>query len=148
MIPVLVGRADMPATDALPEPLKALAKRNGMTLRDAGFEQDFDQLVNAILGRPRNYLKTELDRVRRLLRAIRLSTLLVPAVTAAVVLALWVGLLDAFTLDTRAASYLLWAGDILTVTVTATNNIMGPSGFSSCASNGGTFTLSNNLAAT
>lgn len=113
IIPVLVGAADMPGEDALPAPLQALSKRNGTTLRDAAFEQDFDQLVNAILGRPRGYLKTELDRLQRLLRAIKLSTLLVPAVAALVMLALWVGLLDALTLDTRAASYLLWAGEQL-----------------------------------
>lgn len=113
IIPVLVGGASMPAADDLPEVLGDLSRHNAAELRDAGFEQDFDQLVNAILGRPRGYLKTEFHRLQRLLRAIRLSSLLVPAVTVLVVLALWIGLLDLFTLDTRAASYLLWAGEQL-----------------------------------
>lgn len=111
IIPVLVGGAEMPGEDDLPAPLKPLSRRNGMVLRDAGFEQDFDQLLNAILGRPRGYLKTELQRLRRLVHAVRWSAVLVPAVAAAIVLALWIGLLDAFTLDTRAASHLLWVGE-------------------------------------
>ncbi len=113
LIPVLVGGARMPAAERLPDALRALATRNATELRDAGFEQDFDQLVNAILDRPRGYLKTELDRVQRLLRAIRVSTLLVPTVALLVVIAIWVGALEAFTLDTRAASYLMWAGEQL-----------------------------------
>lgn len=116
IIPVLVGGAQMPSADELPEALRGLARRNACELRDAAFERDFDQLVDAILERPRGYLKTELDRLQRLLRAIRLSSLLVPAVTLLAVLSLWVGLLDLFTLDTRAASYLLWAGEQLSPT--------------------------------
>lgn len=113
IIPVLVDGAAMPDAADLPELLHGLGKRNATSLRDAGFEPDFDQLVNAILGRPRGYLKTELHRLQRLLRAIRISSLLVPTVGLGVVLALWIGLLDVFTLDTRAASYLLWAGEHL-----------------------------------
>ena len=111
VIPVLVGGARMPGHGELPEALRALSDRNGMAMSDARFEQDFDLLVNAILGRPRGYLKTELDRLQRLLRAIRLSTLLVPTTTVMVVLAIWIGLLEALYLDTRAASYLMWAGE-------------------------------------
>lgn len=113
VIPVLVDGAGMPAASDLPQPLQGLARLNAASLRDAGFEQDFDLLVDDMLGRPRGYLRTELDRLQRLLQALKVSSLLVPVVAVFVVLALWMGVLDEFTLDTKAASYLLWAGEQL-----------------------------------
>ena len=111
VIPVLVGGAAMPSAERLPEALRGLARLNAASLRDAGFEQDFDLLVDDMLGRPRGYVRRELDRLQRLLKAIRLSSLLVPGLVVILLLALWTRALDFFTLDTRAASYLLWAAD-------------------------------------
>jgi CHASE2 domain-containing sensor protein len=113
VIPVLVGGAAMPAAEDLPEALRRLARLNAATLRDAGFEQDFDLLVDNMLGRPRGYVHRELDRLQRLLLAIRVSSLLVPALVVIVLLGVWMRALDFFTLDTRAASYLLWLADEL-----------------------------------
>lgn len=113
IIPVLVGGAAMPSADQLPAPVHDLCKHSAIELRDAihDFEHDFDRLVDAVLGRRRSRVKTEIDRSRRQLQAIKRSAWLAPLVAAIVILAVWVGLLDFFTLDTRAASYLLWAGE-------------------------------------
>jgi len=107
VVPVLVGGADMPDPEAMPAALKALADRHAIVLRDAFFEQDFDLLVDDLLGRQRGYARTELDRLQRLLQAIKVSSLLVPSLAVLVLLGLWLGLLDEFALDTGASSHLL-----------------------------------------
>ena len=48
VIPVLVGGAAMPRTDALPVPLAALARRNAIEVSDSRFSFDADRLVAAI----------------------------------------------------------------------------------------------------
>lgn len=111
VIPVLVGGARMPAEEALPEPLRALARRNAASLGDASFERDFDALVDDVLQRPRGYLRRELDRLTRLLRAIKVGSLLVPTLALAVVLAAWVSLLAPLNVDLMARNTLLWLAD-------------------------------------
>ena len=112
VIPVLVGGARMPAADELPEPLRPLAHRNAATLHDATFERDFEVLVDDILGRPRGFVRRELDRFQRLARVATWSAFAAPAIAIILALAVWMKALDAFGLDTRAASYLLWAADL------------------------------------
>jgi TIR domain len=48
VIPVLVGGAAVPAQAELPETLKGLARRQAIPIRDAGFNQDASELVQAI----------------------------------------------------------------------------------------------------
>jgi hypothetical protein len=48
VIPVLVGVAKMPAVDALPETIRALARRNAVELRPERFRADCQELVIAI----------------------------------------------------------------------------------------------------
>ena len=111
VIPVLVGGARMPAADALPEPLRALAGRNAASLGDASFGRDFDALVDDILQRPRGYVRRELDRLQRLLRALKVGSLMVPALALAVVLAAWVSLLAPLNVDQLSRNTLLWLAD-------------------------------------
>lgn len=107
VIPVLVGGALMPDEESLPTPLKRMAKLNAIAVRDAGFEQDFDLLLDDMLGRPRGYVRREYDRLRRLFVAIEVSALLAPVLVAVVVLGLWLGVLDRLALNTGAATHLL-----------------------------------------
>ena len=107
VIPVLVDGAAMPSADQLPEPLNGLARRNAAIVRDDTFEQDFDLLVDDLLGRPRNYLRREFDRMQRLLLALKVSTVLLPALVTLTVLGLWLGALDRISLNIGAASHLL-----------------------------------------
>ncbi|QID19210.1 CHASE2 domain-containing protein [Nitrogeniibacter mangrovi] len=111
VVPVLVGGAQMPAEAELPEALKALHLRNAAIVDDASFERDFNALVDDILQRPRGYLRREVDRLTRLVRALRLTSLLVPVLAVVVVLALWVSLLAPLNLDTLAENSLLWLAD-------------------------------------
>lgn len=48
LIPVLVGGADMPRSDGLPESIRALARRNAVGLRPERFKSDCQGLVNAL----------------------------------------------------------------------------------------------------
>lgn len=48
VIPVLVGGASLPRADELPEPLKPLARRQSLDVRNASFQADADRLVDAI----------------------------------------------------------------------------------------------------
>jgi hypothetical protein len=54
VVPVLLPGARMPAEADLPEPLKALARRNALSLNDTSWKADIDRLADAIaLPRPR-----------------------------------------------------------------------------------------------
>jgi hypothetical protein len=48
VIPVLVQETEMPRTDALPEPLKALVRRNAVGLTQEGFKADVQGLIASI----------------------------------------------------------------------------------------------------
>jgi len=48
VIPVLVGTAEMPAAERLPESIAALANRNALRVSDTGFKNDIDRLIGAI----------------------------------------------------------------------------------------------------
>jgi len=48
VIPVLVGRAEMPRPEELRADLKPLAQRNAVTLNDHDFNRDVDQLITAL----------------------------------------------------------------------------------------------------
>ena len=54
VIPVLVGGATMPAPDLLPDDLSRLGLRQALTLDDATWRRDVDDLVNRLLGPPRS----------------------------------------------------------------------------------------------
>ena len=111
VIPVLVGGARVPKAEELPGPLQSLAERNAATIEDAKFERDFELLVDAILERPRGYARRQLDRLQRMLYVAKAASVAVPVLAFALVLAVWMQALDFFSLDTKAASYLLWAAD-------------------------------------
>lgn len=71
VIPVLVGGAQMPGPDALPEPLKELAKRNAREIRETRFHADVDNLLRALAA------TSVVDRIanRRQRRVLALVTL-------------------------------------------------------------------------
>ncbi len=48
VVPVLVGGADMPRADLLPEPIRALARRNAVGLRPERFRADCQGLITAL----------------------------------------------------------------------------------------------------
>jgi hypothetical protein len=55
VVPVLVGGAVLPGAEQLPEPLRALARRQAIVLRDDTWEGDVDRLAAAVgraIGRP------------------------------------------------------------------------------------------------
>lgn len=52
VVPVLVGGADLPAADALPEDLRGLVERQGIALRDESWRQDVESLVGSLRGEP------------------------------------------------------------------------------------------------
>jgi hypothetical protein len=58
IIPVLVGAARMPVSAAMPEPLRALARRNAQEITDSRWDYDFSLLVNAL----RKIISTETPR--------------------------------------------------------------------------------------
>ena len=55
----------MPRADELPPALQGFQQRNAVAIDDARFAQDFDNLVDAIFGRPRGFARRELDRLQR-----------------------------------------------------------------------------------
>jgi CHASE2 domain-containing sensor protein len=114
IIPVLVGGARMPAGSELPEPLRSIAERNAVRLEDASFERDFDFLVDEILERPRNFIRRQFDRGQRLAFVAKRSWWGLLLIVVLVLLFVWMKALDAFTLDTQIASYLMWAADAFT----------------------------------
>lgn len=111
LIPVLVAGARMPPAEELPEPLRSLADRNAASIDDAKFERDFELLVDVILERPRGYARRQLDRLQRMLYVAKAASLVVPLLAVCLALAVWMQALDFFSLDTKGASYLLWAAD-------------------------------------
>ena len=55
VIPVLVGDAELPTSEQLPEPLRALPGRQAITVRPDRFEDDVDNLIEHIGGRRRRW---------------------------------------------------------------------------------------------
>ena len=69
----------MPRADQLPPRLQGLEHSNAIAIDDARFRQDFDNLVDAIKGRPRGFARRELDRLQRGVRVLKTSSLLAQA---------------------------------------------------------------------
>lgn len=111
VIPALVGGATMPRADQLPPALQGFEQRNALAIDDSRFAQDFDNLVDAVKGRPRGFARRELDRLQRGVRVLKLGSLVSPAIALALLFAAWTQLFDAFLLDTRVASYTMWLGE-------------------------------------
>ena len=68
VIPILLDGATMPSATALPEPLRALTKRNAIDISNSRFDSDVERLVDAVgkaLGQPDSI------RLRRLIRGRR-----------------------------------------------------------------------------
>lgn len=105
VIPVLVEGAAMPAPGALPPALRALADCEALALDAAHFREDFERLVDAVLGRPRGFARRRVDDVQRLLRFAMRGAVVVPLVVLLAFFAAWVGLFGLLGLDTRIASY-------------------------------------------
>lgn len=113
VIPLLVQGAQMPEAEALPAELKQLAWCNALTLGDATFERDFDVLVDDLLGRPRGYIRRELDRLQRILLVTKRASLLIPMLAITLAFFAWVKVFDLFNLDSLTTSYLLGIADRL-----------------------------------
>ncbi len=75
VIPVLVGRARMPAPGDLPDDLSALARRNAIELSHQRFVYDADKLVSAIKtyapANPLNKPHADSDTVQRKVEALK-----------------------------------------------------------------------------
>jgi hypothetical protein len=82
VVPVLVDRAELPAADDLPEPLRPLATRQAVTLRDATWHQDVDALIRRLDGE-------ELVRARR--QRWPVAAVIAGLVVAAIVGWTWLG---------------------------------------------------------
>ena len=111
VIPVLVGGASMPRADELPSSLAKFVDCNAIAIDDGRFRQDFDNLVDAILGRPRGFARRELDRLQRGMRVLKTGSLLAPAIALVLLFTAWMQVFDFFLLDTRVASYSMWLGE-------------------------------------
>jgi CHASE2 domain-containing sensor protein len=111
VIPVLVGGASMPKAGELPPRLAKLVDCNAIAIDDARFRQDFDNLVDGILGRPRGFARRELDRLQRGMRVLKAGSLIAPAIALVLLFTAWMQVFDFFLLDTRVASYSMWLGE-------------------------------------
>lgn len=111
VIPALVGGASMPRADQLPPALQGFEQHNAVAIDDSRFAQDFDNLVDAIKGRPRGFARRELDRLQRGVRVLKLGSLAAPIIALVLLFAVWTQFFDVFLLDTRVASYSMWLGD-------------------------------------
>ncbi len=112
VIPVLVGGASMPSADQLPPALQGFEKKNAVSIDDSRFAQDFDNLVDAIVGRKRGFARRELDRFQRGARVVKAGSLIAPVLATFLLLAAWMQAFDALLLDTRVASYSMWLGQL------------------------------------
>jgi len=111
VIPVLVGGASMPKVDQLPAGLQKFAECQAITIDDSRFGQDFDNLVDAIMGRPRGFARRELDRLQRGVRVLKAGSFLAPVIALLLLFTAWMQVFDFFLLDTRVASYSMWLGE-------------------------------------
>jgi len=91
VIPVLVGGATMPKPQELRGDLRALAKRNALTLNDPEFQRDADSLVKALEKFPSLRKQSAADDPRAALRKRLLRRLIwkVPLILALVSFAIW-----------------------------------------------------------
>jgi len=105
IVPVLVDGAKAPRAADLPQVLAPLAQLNMPTVRNVAFAEDFDTLVDALRGRPRGAVRTELDHLRRLVIGTRATALIAPAIALMSALGAWAGAFDVLRLDT----HLQWA---------------------------------------
>ena len=93
VIPVLVGGAQVPKTEELRADLRALARRNALSLSDLEFQRDTDSLVKAIeelpsLGkRTTNVVDTQVAEVRK--KLLRRMIWKVPIIVLLVAFAVW-----------------------------------------------------------
>lgn len=111
VIPVLVGGADMPTKDRLPESMHPLLAHNAAIVAGHSFERDFNALVDDIYQRPRGYVRREVDRLKRLQRNLGLSGVISILIAIVVVFGLWLSVLSPINLDTMSENQLLWAAD-------------------------------------
>lgn len=106
IVPLRVDGAGAPDADALPQPLRALARLNMPELRAASFDIDFDALVRQLLGQP-----PPDPRLRtRLAGIVKGGPLASALLILAALAASWTGALDLLNLDTQAQRLLLRAG--------------------------------------
>jgi CHASE2 domain-containing sensor protein len=107
IVPVLVGAASAPRAADLPDVLAPIAQLNMATVRNVAFADDFDALVDALLGRQRGAVRTDLDHLRRLVVGARAAALVAPAIALIAALGAWAGAFDVFSLDTHLQRALL-----------------------------------------
>jgi CHASE2 domain-containing sensor protein len=105
VIPVFVDGAAMPKPEELPPRLRAIADCEGLCLDDAHFREDFERLVDAILGRRRGFVRRQVDQMQRLVRFLKRGSVVVPLAALVAIFAAWIGLFGLLGLDTKLASY-------------------------------------------
>lgn len=114
VIPVLIDNTRMPDRKDLPPALSGLSDNQALSLEDAHFRDDFENLVDAIKGRPRGYLVREGDRALRLVRYIKRASIVIPLIAPILFFAAWVRLFSLWGIDTQIAGYTLWISEGLT----------------------------------
>jgi hypothetical protein len=94
---VLVRDANLARPQDLPAELQRLPDLNALRINDEDFETGVDRLIKAISRQP----ETRIGRWVRMALVFRRSIVVLPALTAVALMALWMGVLDYFMLDTR-----------------------------------------------
>jgi len=103
VIPVLVGGAGIPRRDNLPEDVAALVERNAQEVRDTQLDRDIEALIAELAGY--KGFRRAFNALARRVRLRRVASVIVPISALVTFFALWVGLFDYFTLDTKIESY-------------------------------------------
>ena len=106
VIPLLIRDASMPPADELPDDLKPFAGLNAERIRESDVGADLRTLIQKITGIDPGLLYL----------AKRFHHVVIPLASAAVLaifFAAWVQFADLFNLDTRAESYTMWLGDLI-----------------------------------
>ncbi len=111
VIPVLVDGGSLPGKQDLPPALAALAGLQAKTVTAAKFDQDMEDLVNAILGRPPRGARGWLFRLAARMR--RSSLAVASLVGLSVIAFAWANIFDLLGLDTRTASLTMLLGDVI-----------------------------------
>jgi CHASE2 domain-containing sensor protein len=102
VIPVLLEDTAHLTEDVLPEPLRALARKQAVELRHTHFDTDLEALIGLV---QQETLRERVEHAGRRLALEKARSWVPPALAVSVFCAFWVGLLDLLALDTRATTW-------------------------------------------
>lgn len=102
VIPVLLEDTAHLSEDVLPEPLRALARKQAIELRHTHFDTDLEALIGLI---QQETLRERVEHAGKRLALEKARGWVPPMLAVTVFCALWVGLLDLLALDTRSTTW-------------------------------------------